>query len=239
MRNSPFGALTTLDTPAASMIKGPVSSPRSFMFVSLLIWEIGIAAAAADEKPVLILGDSLSAGYGISIEESWPSLLEKRMHEEGYRQQVVNASISGDTTRGGARRLGSLIVKHNPGTVVIALGANDGLRGIKVAEIKKNLTQAIDTAKLAGASVVLVKVRIPPNYGPPYIDAFEEVFDQLGTDHEILYAPFMLKRFAANQNAFQADGLHPTADVQPLILDTLWPSIHEAIDFSGGLEEFF
>ena len=207
------------------------------MFVFLLIWGIGFAAA--DEKPILILGDSLSAGYGISIEESWPSLLQKRMHEGGYRQQVVNASISGDTTRGGARRLGSLILKHNPGTVVIALGANDGLRDIKVAEIKKNLTQAIDASKLVGASVVLVKVRIPPNYGPRYTDAFEEIFDQLGADQEILYAPFMLKQFAANQNAFQADGLHPTAEFQPLILDTLWPSIHEAIDSSGGLEEFF
>jgi acyl-CoA thioesterase I len=221
------------------MIKEPASSRASFMVVFLVISGLWFATVVADEKPVLILGDSLSAGYGISMEESWPSLLQKRLQEEGYRQQVVNASISGETTKGGARRLGALIIKYKPGTIVIALGANDGLRGINGAEIRKNLTQMINAAKLIGAAVVLVKVRVPPNYGPDYTDAFEGVFDQLGADHEILYAPFMLERFAANANSFQQDGLHPTADVQPLILDTLWPSIVEALGNSGGLEEFY
>ena len=204
-----------------------------------MLFDVSQAAIAADEKAVLILGDSLSAGYGISVEESWPSLLQRRLQEEGYGHQVVNASISGDTTKGGARRLGALIIKHDPGVVVIALGANDGLRGIKAAEIQKNLTQIINASNVIGAAVILVKVRIPPNYGPGYTESFEGVFDNLGGDDEVLYAPFMLERFAADQSAFQRDGLHPTADAQPQILDTLWPTISDALNSGAGMEDFF
>ena len=240
MRKSPRGPVTTLETPSALTIEKPAFFLHLwFIVIFLVLFGVSPTAIAADEKAVLVLGDSLSAGYGISVEESWPNLLQQRLQEEGYGHQVVNVSVSGDTTRGGARRLGPLIIEHDPDVVVIALGANDGLRGIKVAEIRKNLTHIINVSQVIGASVVLIKVRIPPNYGPGYTESFEAVFDNLGRDDEVMYAPFMLERFAADQSAFQRDGLHPTAEAQPQILDTLWPTISEALDSGAGIEDFF
>lgn len=195
-------------------------------------------AGDSGDQIVLVMGDSLSAGYGIALESSWPSLLQRRLSEEGYGHRVVNASISGETTSGGARRLGALLKEHEPQLVVIALGANDGLRGIRPDEVRRNLVQMINAAKVVGATPVLVRVRIPPNYGPGYTGSFEAVFDELGQDREVVYAPFMLERFAANPASFQRDGLHPTAEAQPQILDTLWPSIRDALS-SSVLEEFF
>lgn len=194
----------------------------------------GLAAPqAVAEAPVLILGDSLSAGYGISRDAAWPSLLAARLEQEGYRQTVVNASISGETTAGGSRRLAPLLEEHSPALVVIALGANDGLRGVEVSETRRNLLAMIRIAKAAEVAVVLVKVRIPPNFGPRYTDAFEGMFDEVAASGEVGYAPFMLERFAARMSAFQADGLHPTAAVQPDILETLWPSIKQALDLAA------
>lgn len=197
------------------------------------------ACSASDDASVLILGDSLSAGYGIDLEQSWPSLLQQRLQGEGYGYRVVNASISGETTSGGARRIAALLAQHAPGVVVVALGANDGLRGIRPAEIEKNLARIVNAVKATGATPVLLRVRIPPNYGPGYTDAFESVFDRIADDDDVVYGPFMLERFAANRAAFQNDGLHPTAASQPLILETLWPSISGALSSPSGLEEFF
>jgi acyl-CoA thioesterase I len=191
------------------------------------------APQALAEEPVLILGDSLSAGYGISRDASWPSLLAARLEQEGYRQSVVNASISGETTAGGSRRIAPLIKEHAPAVVVIALGANDGLRGVDVTETRRNLLAMIRVAQAAGVAVVLVKVRIPPNYGPRYTEAFEDMFDEVAAAGDVHYAPFMLERFAARMSAFQADGLHPTAAVQPDILETVWPSIRQTLDASA------
>lgn len=188
------------------------------------------AAHAGVAGPVLILGDSLSAGYGISREASWPHLLGEHMRREGYRQSVVNASISGETTAGGARRLGPLLEAHAPSVVVIALGANDGLRGFELAEIRRNLRALVERAGAGGAEVVLARVRIPPNYGPRYTEAFEGLYDEIAAAAEVVAAPFMLERFAADPAAFQRDGLHPTAAVQPAILDTLWPAIRTALE---------
>ena len=200
----------------------------------MLLLAGGLAAPqAVAEAPVLILGDSLSAGYGISRDAAWPSLLAARLEQEGYRQTVVNASISGETTAGGSRRLAPLLEEHSPALVVIALGANDGLRGVEVSETRRNLLAMIRIAKAAEVAVVLVKVRIPPNFGPRYTDAFEGMFDEVAASGEVGYAPFMLERFAARMSAFQADGLHPTAAVQPDILETLWPSIKQALDLAA------
>ena len=179
---------------------------------------------------MLVLGDSLSAGYGIGRDESWPHLLESRISEKGYPHSVVNASISGETTSGGARRIGPLLNEHGPAVVVIALGANDGLRGFQVNETSRHLRKMIHMAREARAIVVLLKVRIPPNYGPRYTELFEGQFDDIAASEDIIYAPFMLERFAMNRNAFQADGLHPVAAVQDDIVDTLWPSIRDALD---------
>lgn len=196
----------------------------------LLLSGSSAAALSVAEQPILILGDSLSAGYGISREASWPSLLASRLEEEGYRHSVVNASISGETTVGGARRLAPLLNEHAPAVVVIALGANDGLRGVAVAETRRHLQTMIRRARAAGAGVVLVKVRMPPNYGPQYTEAFEGVFDEVAEADDVTYAPFMLERFAARRSAFQDDGLHPTSAVQAEILETLWPSIRQTLD---------
>jgi len=176
-----------------------------------------------------VLGDSLSAGYGIERAEGWPSLLAERLQQEGYPHRVVNASISGETTAGGVRRLPPLLDEHQPAVVVIALGANDGLRGLAVDEVARNLTQMLAASKAGGAVPVLLRVRIPPNYGPQYSARFEQLFDAAAGTHEVVSAPFMLERFALERAAFQADGLHPTAAVQPQILDTLWPAIAQAL----------
>jgi acyl-CoA thioesterase-1 len=208
----------------------PTQSLRSLLVCMLLIVPGWCGAAApGTTRAMLVMGDSLSAGYGIGLAASWPALLDQRLRTQGYPYHVVNASISGETTAGGARRLQALLDEHDPAIVVIALGANDGLRAIDVGEVRGNLERMITAAREAGAVPVLVKVRVPPNYGPQYTAAFEEVYDRLGDDDAMVYAPFMLERFATSRSAFQSDGLHPTAAVQPRILDTLWPALEQAM----------
>jgi acyl-CoA thioesterase-1 len=175
------------------------------------------------------LGDSLSAGYGMALENSWPALLEPRLRAAGYPHPVVNASISGETTAGGARRIGDLLTQHRPAAVVIALGANDGLRGIAPDEIARNLRIMIQAARTSNAVVVVLQVRIPPNYGPVYSQRFEQVFVDAATPDEAVLGPFLLDSFATEPSAFQSDGLHPTAAVQPRIVDTVWEVIERAL----------
>lgn len=202
---------------------------RLVVSMMVLFLPVSTACAAVERPAILVFGDSLSAGYGISVSASWPHLLQQRLHDEGYRHSVINASISGETTAGGARRLPALMDTHKPEVVVVALGSNDGLRGISPAETRKNLLHMLASATRYDARVVLLKVRIPPNYGPRYSTAFEAVFDELGADTNVIYAPFMLRDFAADASAFQPDGLHPTAAAQARILDTLWPSLATAV----------
>lgn len=185
---------------------------------------------AAEEAVMLIMGDSLSAGYGIRVEESWPTLLAQRLAEQGYPYRVVNASISGETTSGGARRISALLVEHKPHIVVLALGANDGLRGLDPGEVRRNVDHMVAAAISANSKAVLLRVRIPPNYGPQYLDQFERVFEQVADARKIILAPFMLEHFAIERSAFQRDGLHPTAAAQARILDTLWPTLAGAMD---------
>ena len=178
----------------------------------------------------MILGDSLSAGYGIALEDAWPNLLGARLAQEGYPYRVVNASISGETTAGGARRIAKLITEHAPAIVVVALGANDGLRGIKPAEVRRNLDTMLSAIDAAQAVPVLLQVRIPPNYGPQYTAAFEGVYGQFFERKGVLAGPFLLEGFATDASAFQVDGLHPLATMEPKILTTLWPTIAIAIE---------
>jgi acyl-CoA thioesterase I len=181
-------------------------------------------------KPLLVLGDSLSAGYGIALADAWPSLLDTRLAQAGYPHRVINASISGETTAGGARRIAGLLAEHQPALVVVALGANDGLRGLMPSEVKKNL-QTIVTAVLAAHAVpVLLQVRVPPNYGPQYTASFEAVYGEFFARDEVIPGPFLLEGFAADPGAFQADGLHPLAIMQPRIVTTLWPAVASAMD---------
>lgn len=182
-------------------------------------------ALGAQAATLLVLGDSLSAGYGIAVEQSWPALLGERLRREKFPYTLVNASISGETTAGGRSRLPALLRQEKPAVVVIALGANDGLRGLTVDATRANLAQMAHEAKAAGARVLLVGMRLPPNYGPDYTRAFFELFPAVAKQERTALLPFLLEPVALDEAAFQADRLHPIAAAQPKILDHVWQSL--------------
>lgn len=194
---------------------------RKLVFGLMLI----VAHFGAQAATILVFGDSLSAGYGIAREKAWPSLLEARLGKERQPFRVTNASISGETSAGGRSRLPALLKEHKPAIVVIELGANDGLRGLPVNEMKKNLDAMIDASRRAHAKVLLIGMKMPPNYGPDYTRQFEGAFSELARGHNIPLVPFLLDRVADKRELLQADGLHPTADAQPILLDTVWPRL--------------
>jgi acyl-CoA thioesterase-1 len=191
-----------------------------FLLLFLLVPGWTLPAQAANT--LLILGDSLSAGYGIQIAESWPSLLAEHIQREKFPYQVVNASISGETTAGGVSRLSSLLQQHRPQIVVLALGANDGLRGLPLTATQTNLRQMIRSAQDSRAHVLLVGMQLPPNYGPDYTRAFTALYRDLARQEKTALLAFLLEPIALDDAAFQADRLHPTAAAQPKILDHVW-----------------
>jgi acyl-CoA thioesterase-1 len=184
---------------------------------------------AADVPTVLIFGDSLSAGYGIDVDQSWAALLQSRLREQGYEHRVVNASISGETTEGGAERIGSALDNFNPELVVLELGGNDGLRGFPPQRTRENLEKIIAASKAAGAEVVLLGIRIPSNYGPRYTQAFENVFRDTAEALDVRWIEFFMDGIALDEELMQADGIHPNARAQPILLDNAWPIIEEAL----------
>lgn len=190
---------------------------------------VSVNAYANDAPTVLILGDSLSAGYGIDADQSWPSLLQQRLEQEGYAHRVVNASISGETTEGGAERIGSALERFNPDVVVIELGGNDGLRGFPPDRTRANLASMVDASRASGAAVALLGIRIPPNYGPRYTRAFEAVFGEIAEQYSLPWIEFFLEGIALNDALMQDDGIHPTAEAQPIMLDNAWPVIDKAL----------
>ena len=181
-----------------------------------------LASASAFAGTVLVWGDSLSAGYGLRPQQAWPALLEKKIADARLPHKVINASISGETTAGGRSRLPAALQTHRPSLVVIELGANDGLRGLPVATMSTNLQAMIDASREAGAKVLLIGMRMPPNYGPDYTTRFEKAFQDLARTNKLRLVPFMMEGFADQRAYFQQDGIHPVADAQPLILDTIW-----------------
>lgn len=194
------------------------------------------AESRAEEAPViLVIGDSLSAGYGMSASDAWPALLQARLAEAGYPHRVVNSSISGDTTRGGLARLPRALKIHQPELVIIELGGNDGLRGIPVGEIRQNLTQMIQESRDAGARVLLAGVYIPPNYGPRYTDEFHAVYTSLAAEYGTALVPFILDGVALEDGLMQADGLHPNAAGQPIMLENVWPALVPLLTPADGL----
>lgn len=190
-----------------------------------LLWFCFVFGQAQAQETILLLGDSLSAGHGIALEASWPRLLERRLasHEPPYR--LVNASISGETTAGGKSRLPSLLERHRPKVVILALGANDGLRGLPLVQIRDNLRTMIREAKSRKAQVLLIGMKLPPNYGPDYATGFARLFETLADEEKIPLLPFLLEPIALDASAFQADRLHPTAEAQALLLDHVWPAL--------------
>ena len=187
------------------------------------------SAARAESPVILVLGDSLSAGYGIPVEKGWVSLLQRRLVERGFPYRVVNASISGDTTSGGLSRLPAALELHRPAIVVLELGANDGLRGQPPMAMSRNLSQMIERSQQAGARVLLAEMRIPPNYGPLYAQKFQATFGELAKHYAIPLIPFLLDGVAGNPALLQDDGLHPRAEAQPRILDNVWAVLEPAL----------
>ncbi|WP_258801664.1 arylesterase [Halomonas sp. DQ26W] len=187
--------------------------------------------ALADDTPtLLVMGDSLSAAYGIEQDEGWVSLLEARLDGKA---EVVNASISGETSSGGASRLPDLLGQHEPDIVLLALGGNDGLRGLPPSQLEANLGAMIEASSLAGADVLLLGIDIPPNYGQAYRDAFTGVFFRLADSFELALLPFLLEGVALEKGMMQSDGIHPTPLAQPIILDNLWPELLPLLERNG------
>lgn len=191
----------------------------------LLSTTAGAVGPAAPTTTILVLGDSLSAGYGLDAGQGWVALLEQKLKSQGLPQRVVNASISGETTAGGLARLPALLDRHRPDLVLVELGGNDGLRALPVKSMRNNLERIIDLSQAAGARPVLFEMRIPENYGPTYTQAFTRTFADVATQRKVTLVPFLLSSFAEDAGAFQADGIHPSAAVQGRILDTIWTSI--------------
>lgn len=187
---------------------------------------VQVTAGTHNTAPVvLVLGDSLSAAYGLRVDRGWVSLFEQRLREQGYPHTVRNASISGDTTRGALDRLESALDKHKPSIVIIELGANDGLRGQPLEEMAANLGEIVDLSRRHGASPLLLRMRLPPNYGPAYVEKFVAVYESVGRERNVPLSDFMLEGVSGNPQFIQDDGLHPNEVAQPLILENLWPAI--------------
>ena len=187
------------------------------------------AAVPAEDPTVLVLGDSLSAGYGIDVDRSWTALLQERLQAQGYEHRVVNASITGETTEGGAARIQRALEKFAPELVVLALGGNDGLRGFPPERTRENLAQIIEASIGEGAAVVLLGIRIPPNYGARYTQAFEGTYRELAVQYGIPWIEFFMEGVALNDEYMLDDGIHPNEKAQPLLLDNAWPIIEQAL----------
>lgn len=182
-----------------------------------------VNAQAAKEAHILVVGDSLSAAYGLTSGEGWVDLLGKKLAQQKIKAKTTNASISGDTTAGGVARLPALLAKHKPTHVVIELGGNDGLRGSPIAAAKANLEKMVELSQKAGAKVVLVGMRMPPNFGPAYTSAFEAMYRDVAKASKAALVPFFLEKLGTDLKYFQADRIHPTREAQPMMLETVWP----------------
>jgi Lysophospholipase L1 and related esterases len=194
-----------------------------------LILLCAVPTALAQAAVILVLGDSLSAGYGIDLEHGWVSQLAARIERAGLPHQVVNASVSGETTSGGLTRLPALLERHRPSVLVIELGANDGLRGWDLGVIQDHLTRLVVQGREAGAQVLLIGVRLPPNYGVSYNDRFQAVWMQVAAEQGVPLVPDLLKGVAEDWDLMQPDGLHPTAEAQGRILDNVWPILEPVL----------
>jgi acyl-CoA thioesterase I len=172
-----------------------------------------------------VFGDSLSAGYGLLPGEGWVPLLQKRLQTQGYVTPVVNASVSGETTGGGLQRLPRALQLHNPSLVILELGANDGLRGLPIPEARANLEKMIGIVRAAGAQILLIGMKMPPNYGPRYTTDFYQMYADIAQRDHVAVVPFLLESVALDPSYLQTDGLHPNARAAPLILDTVWPRL--------------
>ncbi|MBT8118864.1 MAG: arylesterase [Gammaproteobacteria bacterium] len=198
---------------------------------SLVVYPTAYAATKTPET-ILVLGDSLSGSYGINADEGWVALLQQQVSKHGFNYKVINASVSGDTTRTGLSRIEPALRTHQPDVVIIALGGNDGLRGLPFSEIENSLARIIELCKTQDADMLLVGVRLPPNYGQAYTDKFAQLYRRLADRYEIPLVPKMLAQVADNRELMQQDGIHPTAEAQPLVMENVWAGLKPLLNQS-------
>jgi acyl-CoA thioesterase-1 len=179
----------------------------------------------AEARIILIVGDSLSAAYGIPVEQGWVSLLQERLDSRDYPFRIINASISGDTTANARARLSQALASHEPAVVLLELGGNDGLRGLSLTEMKSNLDAMISSVQETGARLLLIGVQLPPNYGPRYTERFQSVYRELAVEHDLALLPSLVDGIGTEQKLMQQDGIHPNASAQPLIRDRVWEAL--------------
>ena len=191
----------------------------------ILLLLLLILPNTASADIILIVGDSLSAAYGIPVEQGWVALLQERLDTEGYPCRIVNDSISGDTTANARARLLQALDSHRPAVVLLELGGNDGLRGLSLAEMKANLAAMISSVRQAGARLLLIGVQLPPNYGPVYTQRFQSVYQELAREQGVMLLPSLVDGIGTEQELMQADGIHPNAAAQPLIRDRVWKEL--------------
>lgn len=204
---------------------------RSFILIVSLL--ISLPAVAVD-KNILVLGDSLSASYGIPMEAGWVNLLQERIQSEGYAYQVRNASITGETTAGAKVRITDLLQEYRPSIVIIELGGNDGLRGLSLAEVKQNLDSIIGHARQSRAQVLLIPMHLPTNYGPLYNRKFMDMYRNLAASHDVLLGKFILEGIGDDSSLMQDDGIHPTAPAQNRMLENIWPDLQTLLTTGEG-----
>jgi acyl-CoA thioesterase I len=195
------------------------------LFVVLVLW-LAQVSAHAETPVILVFGDSISAGHGLPrVEQGWVALLQAKLKDQGYGYEVVNASVTGETTAGGLARLPRALGLHHPRIVILELGGNDGLRALAVEQMRANLSRMIELSTVSGAQVLLLGMRIPPNYGPQYTAQFAQVYSDLAHDDHLPFVPFLLNGVALAPDLMQADGIHPNEAGQPRLLDNVWPAL--------------
>lgn len=184
---------------------------------------------ASSEPVVLVMGDSLSAAYNMELALAWPTLLQKKLEDNGHKYRVVNASITGETTQGGITRLPALLDRHQPEWVIIELGGNDGLRGFSLEVTRNNLRRMVELSQDTGAEVLLTGIMLPPNYGRSYTQAFQAIYPDLAADFGTLLVPFFMQGVALVDGMMQSDGIHPSAQAQPVLLENVWSVLQPAL----------
>lgn len=196
-----------------------------FLFLLIPVFSFANTVNNTANNTIVVLGDSISAAYGVPTESGWVALLEKKLKQEKKRYTVINASISGETTEGGVNRLPDIISRHTPSILLIELGGNDGLRGFPLNLIKSNLQSLIDQAKSSNTMPILMAMRIPPNYGQRYTSGFYELFKKTADENNVTLIPFLMEEVALNPELMQADGIHPTTLAQPILLERVWETL--------------
>lgn len=196
------------------------------VFFSAALLQLSVSA---NNKTIMVVGDSISSAYGMDVDSGWVSLLQTRLHQRGKDYSVVNSSISGDVTASGRQRISRLLDRHDPDIVIIELGGNDGLRGLSLAEMKANLQSMISDSINHGAKVILAGMKILPNYGPRYTAGFEQVYDDLADENTISLIPFILEGIGGVADKMQDDGIHPNQQAQKIILDNVWVTLEELL----------